>query len=454
MLKKLSDRLETFLASLLGDVPIDIQKYLKRGTLGLFGIQVISILLTFFSSIILARFMGAENFGLYAYTLSWIMVLGNMGSLGADDLIMKELPEYQVKGEKPYIRGLILFTLGLVMLLSIVFASAYWFWGTISQSEDFQQTRSLFRIILWVVPFFALTLWAQGMLRGNHFIISGQLAEKIIRPGVIVVGALLVYYLNNQTNAPEVYTQIAAIAMLLSGITALGLFFLKFRDYFKDFFNIKWAISKWRRHLFSFFLISIIGMINSRVDVILLGKLGAMEYAGIYNNAARLVEFSNFFMLIVNLILSPLYARFFTEKKEKQLQKLLTLGTRVVFFLSLPILFLFLIWGNWILSIFGPEFSAGYTALLILSGGQLFYLFMGPAAYALMMYGYSREAGFILVIGFIVTFTLEFILIPILGMEGAAIGRAVGVIVMHALNGYLLFGKLRLRAGILPGIWQ
>ncbi len=83
------------------------------------------------------------------------------------------------------------------------------------------------------------------------------------------------------------------------------------------------------------------------------------------------------------------------------------------------------------LSLLGPEFPSGATAMRILLAGQVLKLLSGPVGSYLVMTGLGRMSLWNAINSAIVVFVLCAILIPLRGIEGAAIAGAASTVVRY-----------------------
>jgi O-antigen/teichoic acid export membrane protein len=77
--------------------------------------------------------------------------------------------------------------------------------------------------------------------------------------------------------------------------------------------------------------------------------------------------------------------------------------------------------------LFGPEFAIAGPALGIMAAGQASRIVTGPIGGLLMMAGRERLALYINIVGLALLVGLAWWLVPVLGLEGAAIAHAVAV---------------------------
>jgi O-antigen/teichoic acid export membrane protein len=96
-------RLRSMLRGLLGGSGEASLTKRLAGTI--FIIRVVSAALAYFSQILLARWMGGSDYGVYVYVWTWVLLLGSMMDFGISASAQKIIPEYRAKGEHALLRG-------------------------------------------------------------------------------------------------------------------------------------------------------------------------------------------------------------------------------------------------------------------------------------------------------------------------------------------------------------
>ncbi len=77
----------------------------KRLAGTIFIIRVLSAMLAYGSQILLARWMGGSDYGVYVYVWTWVLLLGSMMDFGISASAQKIIPEYRTRGEHALLRG-------------------------------------------------------------------------------------------------------------------------------------------------------------------------------------------------------------------------------------------------------------------------------------------------------------------------------------------------------------
>src|SRR5205809_5074673 len=77
----------------------------RRLAATIFIIRVFSAALAYFSQILLARWMGGTDYGVYVYVWTWVLLLGSMMDFGISASAQKLIPEYRSSGDHARLRG-------------------------------------------------------------------------------------------------------------------------------------------------------------------------------------------------------------------------------------------------------------------------------------------------------------------------------------------------------------
>src|SRR6201747_2453220 len=77
----------------------------KRLAGTIFIIRVVSAAMAYLSQILLARWMGGSDYGVYVYVWTWVLLLGSMMDFGISASAQKIIPEYRTRGEMALLRG-------------------------------------------------------------------------------------------------------------------------------------------------------------------------------------------------------------------------------------------------------------------------------------------------------------------------------------------------------------
>ena len=160
-------------------------------------------------------------------------------------------------------------------------------------------------------------------------------------------------------------------------------------------------------------------------DLFVLTRYATDTDVGVYSAALRAGQVIVLFLTSVSLMFSPFVADLHNRGETERLDKLFKSLTRWTLAATMPVFLLLLVAPGPALRVFGAEFSAGRTALLILLAGQLINIATGSVGFVLIMVGRTGWDLAVYAGSLALNLGLAFWLCPRYGMEGAAIANAV-----------------------------
>jgi len=409
----------------------DLKTTLIRDGMGSLLLKAGYIFLSFGTTVILARSMGAERYGVYSYIFALVSLIAIPTQFGLPTLVVRETAQAMARKEYGLVRGVWSWSgkfvlVSTVVLIGIAVIGVFLF-GSRFSTEDV----SIFYWGLALVALVALSNLRGAALRGLHHVFEGLLPEQLLFPGffVLLVGAVSFFAKDALVPALAMILQVTAAALaFLIGMVLL------WRLMPEDVHNVK-PIYKGRHWFFSTLPLALIGgmrVINNRSSLVILGFFVSSADIGTYRTASQMALLVSSGLQAMTMVVAPQFARFYSNKNMLQLQRVATYSARIVFALTLPVVAVFFIWGKPIINlVFGVEFIQAYTPLIILSVGQLVNAAAGSVASLLNMTGNERETAKVLLLSVCLNLLLHLLLVPRMGVNGAAIASTVSITVWN-----------------------
>src|ERR1700742_1152618 len=177
-------RLRTRLGGLLGgSSEASVTKRLA-GTI--FIIRVLSAGLAYFSQILLARWMGGSDYGVYVYVWTWVLLLGSMMDFGISASAQKIIPEYRTRGEHALLRGFLSgsrwMTFAVSAVVSLLLA------GVVKLVAPWVDANTMLPLyICWgTLPAFVVGNTPGGSARSHDWMRLGLMPQFIVRQSLII----------------------------------------------------------------------------------------------------------------------------------------------------------------------------------------------------------------------------------------------------------------------------
>ncbi len=419
-----------------------------QAAVGSSGFRLINIGLSFVVSILLTRTLGVEGYGIYAYSMSWVLLLNILGSLGSRGLIVREVATNRTRQQWGLIRGLLQWSNTLILLTSVATAVVFGLIMFGFQMPATPQTGQALMIALLLVPIMSMTVLRQSTMQGLGHILQGQLPESLLQPACFIIFLAAAYFLNlGELQAPWVM-----VLRVMSDAVAFGVGgWLLYRIIPSVVRQAKpeYQTEKWVPSMLSLLFIAGTGIVYTRSDTVMLGMLSGPGAVGLYAIALRGANFVLMSQQIGSNVLGPHVAGMYANGDIERLQQLTTKSIRVVMAYALPVALIFILLGSWFLSIFGPEFVEARNVLTILCLSKLINAATGPVGLLLTMTHHERDNAIVVSAGAVLNVGLNFLLIPLYGAEGAAIATGVTAVIANVCLAIIVYKRLGINCTIL-----
>lgn len=444
MLRNLfTEKIKPLLASGGGSNHNNLKNRLLRGAAGSFGLQIASSGLGFVLSILFARLLGTTGLGTYSYATTWANLLSIPATLGIDNLIVREIAIYQTKSRWGLIGGLLrwsnLVVLAASMSLSLIAVAVAW---SLKGSSD-SSTLVAIAIALITVPIASMRNVRLGAMKGLHKIVLGQMPESLFSPMLLIVFTLGTYIVS-KANFNVFWVLIIKIIVVTITFIIGAKWLWQSLPQGAKLAAPEYEVKKWFTSALPFMFLGTMQLINTNIDIVMLGAMKGVKAVGIYTIALGIVQLTIFIHQAANRVLEPTIASLYSEGRIEELQKIVQKSVTLVFLVSLSIAAVIIGLGHWVLLIFGSEFTIGKTAMSILIVGQLFNAFTGPVGLLLNMTGYQNYTAISVGASAFLNVIFNALLIPQFGINGAALATTFSVFIMNIVNIVLVRKKLNM----------
>ncbi len=424
-----------------------IQKYFVKGFSGMLLIQVFAMLFTFLATWLLTRFLGKSDFGKYSYLFTIFTLAGILATFGYRSLIVRETAAYMKRQETAKIKGLIKWSARITFAGAIIaYLIATRFILHLEIVSGHFNTK-----IIWIaalsIPLLAFTHLLQSILNGMRYVLSGNIALQVFKPLILLCGIALLYLLNNTVNLSN---SILINAFSFAAALMLSVFLFRYKTgHLLKGSGIQTESKVWIKSGLYFWVLSLVTLANGQADLLILGMLKPMEDVGIYKISLKLAEFVPMVLYLTNIVVAPVYARLWESTQKKSLQHVVNRSSAVFFMTTIPIVLILVMLGKPFMHFFGPGFESGYPALLILMSGQLVNVLMGSVGLLLKMTRNEDMLLYTFLATSILNILLDLLLIPTLGIEGAAIANAASVFCWNIVLSRMLWLKTGIKSSVI-----
>ncbi|KKH47414.1 flippase [Methanosarcina sp. 1.H.A.2.2] len=389
-----------------------------------FFASAVSMLLGFPLSILIGRYLGAGDLGLYRMVNTIFGILILFGTVGLPAAAIKYVAEFSGNRRKQeeFISSSIINSLVLgILALSLMYLSA----GFLADFFNMPGLDDLLKILAFSLPFAILNSVMFGLLTGFREM-KKQAAVTIANGVFLLLGTFLLFF------RYEVKGTVAAI-VISSFITTITLLYVH-----------KWGklspanYLATSRELFSFgsktFISNAINIVNYQADVLMIGYFLSATDVGVYSVAVILGKILWMLPDTIQKITYPMISEYYAKGKKKEIEMLVDKCMKYSYlFLIFSSTFL-VFFGKEILTlIYGNEFGKAYFPLIILLIGILFYGTTKSIGSIFAGIGKVQLVYRIPLVSAIINIILNALLIPVYGIAGAAFATSFSLIISMGL---------------------
>ncbi len=389
----------------------------------------------FLTTIIITRLYGMTTFGNYSLVFTISQATAMIFTLGVPNTLIKVIGNHNFN----YYQAKQLLIKGLkgVLFFSIIPIIIFYFFADYLAGTIFSNPalKHYFFIVTISLPLFVVhELFLYFLIATKKFIKYNLF--MFLTPNVFLIALLAIFYYFDY----EGHYTFAAFALAIAITVVLEAYTIFERKPTKHEmpFRTRDLLRTASPLMFSGLLLYLLNWTNT----IMLGLLSDETQIGIYNTAYKVGSVGFLVIVSISTIVTPRMAELYGQGKLSELKKLTHNTTQLIAVLSIPIVLCLIFFREFILSLFGAEAIAGSTTLAIVAIGILFSAISGNADQILNMTNNQKILRNITFMCFILNLILAYLLIPVYGIEGAAVASLITNILINLVCVYYIKKRL------------
>ncbi len=413
-----------------------------RDTITVFLTRALSAGILYLSQIVLARWMGKLEYGVYVSVWTVVLVLGGIGNLGLLTTMMRLVPQYRARGDLDLARGLVRYGRGVAISAGSAIAALgllvlHAFPGLVSHA--FVMPAYLALVCL---PLISLGDTQDGLGRGLRWMNIALLPPYVLRPALVLITMIVARGIGLPMTAETAMGSAVAATWLAAMVQYMAL-----RKHLPDVVGHGPSATKLREWLgmsLPLLAVSLSELVLQNADVLVLARHLSSGEVAIYFAAAKTISLITFVHYAVGSAVANRFATLNAEGDKAMLTFAVREAVRWTFWPSLAVAAALLIVGEPLLRLFGPSFTAAYPVMLILAVGFLARAAMGPSELILNMLGQHRTCAVNSAAAAVVDVVLCVSLVPVMGLYGAAVATSSALLLAALLNAFVASKRLGL----------
>jgi O-antigen/teichoic acid export membrane protein len=398
---------------------------LARAGLKSLALQIAAIVFGLVQAVILARLLGATDYGMFATAAAVSAILAAVAVGGFDQYAVRELSRLRVDGDLGSALAFIRFGNRWALAASVLGGGALAAVAAVYAVGD-SGWRTTFMLAGAATPLATLLLLRDGQLRGLGAVVIAQVPIAVVRPGIMIV-LLVAFWLAGLLMAAPLAMTAWLLACAASLVVASAA--LRPRTGAIDTSGPRPALTrKWLVDASPFFGSTVVVIIFSQVLTLMLAALAGPEAAGLYQPITYLAPVMALPVLALAKPFAPRIVELWRRGEQSTLRRITWMYTVATFAGTSAIGLAVLLFGSYGLSFFGPEFVAVTPALRWIVAATMIYAALGPSEILSSMMGAQHVVLGGSIFALTLTVALAALLIPTFGVDGATIAFAAGIV--------------------------
>ena len=418
------------------------RRQLARGSVFNLAGSMVAAVLNLALPVIITRGLAREDAGIFFQATALFTILINVGTIGADTGVLRSLPRAialeRVDHIPRYLRTAVVLPVLFTMVMSaigVALAGPIARWATNDEAGAARQFEVGLWILLPMLPVAVGYIVLVAASRGLGSVRPLVLVEKLGRGSV-------------QLAAVWVASAAASLSLiLLAWVLPYAAAFIVIAVWVRSMYRKLRAKhpraepdvdeGKLRRDFWAFAapraLSRVFSVALQRFDIILVGAILGPAQAAIYAAATRFLILGLMFVQAIQQVMAPNISQLLATNDVDRANLLYRTTTTWLTLVSWPIYLLAAWYAPLLLDVFGEGYDSGSTTVVILCLSMLIATVCGPVDSVLLMGGRSVLSLINTGLALVVNVVLDLILVPKLGIEGAALGWCVGILVNNLL---------------------
>ena len=398
---------------------------LAKGGLIVTLIFVIGAIAGYGLRIFVSRSLSIEEFGLFYSILSVVGAFSIFKELGLTSSLAVKMPEFLSSGHFGKANDIIKKSLLIQLLASVVIAVFILSFAAFLFPRLQETSSQVMKIIVFsFIASVLFEIFRAGLQGTKHFVFYSAIEPA--RLIIIFVSSFILFSMGMGIVGLAFSYLIAA---LLLSIIVPSYFFIKNKNIMKSH-SIKVPTKEIAYFTGFIWFGSIASTVLAYADTIILALLKAPKEAGFYQVALPTAQLITFFLTPMTIVLLPFVSEMWNKKDKDVLNNTAGFVVKMLLVAILPaIIVLEVLSHDIILFIFGDKFIPAIPALQILIIGMLFYSFVPLLTTFILGIGRPKDNIKIMASMGAVNIILDLLLIPSLGIIGAAISLSLAYLV-------------------------
>jgi O-antigen/teichoic acid export membrane protein len=387
--------------------------------------------------LIATRSLDQRTAGIFFTVTTLFLIADVVARLGTDTGLVYAISRARTFGftsrVSAYLRVALVPVVGLSLVLAVAMFVGAPVLSEVLTDDRGDDTVEALRALAILLPLTAVSNTLVSATRGYSTMLPTVIVDRVGRPGLQLVAVALVATAGSAAALSVAWAAPWALAAMFGGWWLVHLQRTRLPDATSDdgphrVWHEFWSFTGFRAAT------SIVQLLLQRLDVVLLSLLAGPVHAATYMVATRFIVIGQFVNQALSNVVEPRLSRLLALGDAKAVRAVYRVATGWLIILCWPFYLLIAVYAADVLSVFGEGYDDGVPVVLVLVATMLAATSVGMVDVVLLM---SGRAGWSLLnagLALTVNVSADVLLIPHLGILGAAVGWAAAILTRNLLS--------------------
>jgi len=374
----------------------------------------------FVTRVIIARYATPGEYGAFSIGFALMNIFVMISCLGLQVGATRCIAYFRGKGETEKVSQIVYSSLQLSIVAGLFFFLVVFLLSDFLKEIFHLEQSMVLKIFAIAIPFLTvievLSYIFMGFDRIKEKVFFRDILMYLLRVTGIAFAFSIGFGFPGMMYAYLLPTIIVAVVFAVHAIKKIS---IKSKD-------VAVVRNKLVRFSMPLLITSISSLIMLRMDTLMLGYFKTSDIVGLYNAAYPIAQIIPIFLFSMIMIYIPISSQLYSKNRTQEMKRNYAVLTKWNFAATLPIFLVIFLFPEAVLNaIFGSSYEQAGDALRILAIGAFIPVFLGPNAATLVVIGRTKLNMIDDIIGAVINISLNLLLIPTMGIMGAAIASAV-----------------------------
>ena len=290
---------------------------LVGGSAFIFGCSLLGASVTFVNQILLARWMGAKELGIYVFALSLYTIISALAGFGYPRAAYRFIGQGRAEGDKEHLRGFIRRGRQITVSTSVIFG-ALGVGVVLAFGEGWIPAgyRTPLVIAFLGLPLYALVLLHRSIAQCFKWVVLAILPASVLRPMFLLLGICGLWLMGGALSAGTVMLMF----VLMIAVLVFGQFAILRGRLARELAGAlpKYRTRLWTRTALPLLIIILFTSFFPEVNIVILGLMLPPDQIAIFSVSFRIVLVIVFGLNAVDTITRPDFARYYAAGRTEE----------------------------------------------------------------------------------------------------------------------------------------